>query len=330
VSSAVVAAVGGLGGLAVFAVVWALLPPPPVHTATAKGGTATAVTGPAPAGGWRQWLVARWSGYAGTRHGLLLGAPSTDLEQLGRDVPSYLSSRLGWALGGLAAPVLLAVALLVLGVDALVLQGQMYGRASLTCDDASPESRRPGISPRSSPVVLVPTSLVFSMAAALGCSLLPALVVREQARTAREEFRRAVGAYLNLIAQQRTAGASPTQAMTEAAAIADGWQFVRIRVALEHGRRRGITPWDSLRQLADRLGSTELGELADVMASASHGSAVATTLSSQAAALRTAAIAADQADANEVSERMIYPVTLLGLGFLLLLVYPAIVRLLSA
>jgi len=168
------------------------------------------------------------------------------------------------------------------------------------------------------------------MAAALGCSLLPALVVREQARTAREEFRRAVGAYLNLIAQQRTAGASPTQAMTEAAAIADGWQFVRIRVALEHGRRRGITPWDSLRQLADRLGSTELGELADVMASASHGSAVATTLSSQAAALRTAAIAADQADANEVSERMIYPVTLLGLGFLLLLVYPAIVRLLSA
>ena len=30
----------------------------------------------------------------------------------------------------------------------------MYGRASLTCGDASPESRRPGISPRSSAVVL--------------------------------------------------------------------------------------------------------------------------------------------------------------------------------
>jgi len=45
------------------------------------------------------------------------------------------------------------------GVNAdLVLQGQMYGRASLTCDDASPESRRPGISPRSSPVVLVALS----------------------------------------------------------------------------------------------------------------------------------------------------------------------------
>ena len=40
------------------------------------------------------------------------------------------------------------------GESYLVLQGQMYGRASLTCDDASPESRRPGISPRSSPVVL--------------------------------------------------------------------------------------------------------------------------------------------------------------------------------
>ena len=34
----------------------------------------------------------------------------------------------------------------------------MYGRASSTCDDVSPESRRPGISPRSSAVVLAQTN----------------------------------------------------------------------------------------------------------------------------------------------------------------------------
>ncbi len=43
----------------------------------------------------------------------------------------------------------------------LVLQGQMYGRASLTCGDASPESRRPGISPRSSAVVLAALKCVY-------------------------------------------------------------------------------------------------------------------------------------------------------------------------
>ena len=293
-SSIVVAAAGALMGLAMFAVVWALVPVRIVDAPTAPDRTIPAGAGPAPTGAW-QWLVARWADHANTREGLLLGAPAADLQLLGRTLPGYLSTRLAWGLAGLAAPVLLTVALLVVGV-------------------APP----------------APFSGVLAVAAALGCSLIPAVAVREQAKTAREELRRAVAAYADLIAQQRVAGASPVQAMTDAAAVAHGWQFQRIRAALDHGRRRGIPPWESARQLAEQLAVPELGELADVLAAASQGSSVATTLTSQAAAMRTAAIATDQAGANEVSERMIYPVTLLGLGFLLLLVYPAIVRLLSA
>lgn len=292
-SSVVVAAAGGLMGLAVFALVWAVVP------ARAKGTAATgqsiAATGLEPdSTGWR-WLVAALAGFASTRSGLLLGAPTADLQLLDRTLPSYLSTRLAWGLAGLSAPVLLSVVLLALGL--------------------APS---------------LPVSGMVAAASSVGCSLVPAVAVREQARTAREEFRRAVAAYADLIAQQRVAGASPVQAMTEAAAVADGWQFVRIRTVLDHGRRRGVPPWESVRQLAEELALAELGELADVLASASLGSAVATTLTGQAAAMRTAAIATEQAGANEVSERMIYPVTLLGLGFLLLLVYPAIVRLLSA
>ena len=289
-----VAAAGGLAGLAVFALVWALLPAR-VHSPPAAGPATAVAAGLEPDSiGWR-WLVNRWASFARSRSGLLLGAPAADLELLGRELPGYLSTRLAWGLGGLCAPALASILLLALGI-------------------APP----------------LPLSSVLAVAAAVACSLVPAVAVREQARTAREEFRRAVAAYTDLIAQQRVAGASPGQAMTEAAAVAHGWQFQRIRAALDHGRRRGTPPWESLRQLAEHLAVTELGELADVLASASQGSAVATTLTSQAAAMRTAAIATDAAGANEVSERMIYPVTLLGLGFLLLLIYPAIVRLLSA
>jgi hypothetical protein len=288
--NAAVVVAGGLIGVGLFLVVWAWLPQPGDGSAARSGAEGVAV----PTAVWR-WLLHRWGECARTRQGMLLGAPVKDLELLDATVAGFLSRRLAWGAAGLAAPVVATTVLLVAGVDAPV-----------------------------------PVSVVCAVAAGVGCSLVPALSVRERARTARDQFRRAVGSYLDLIAQQRAAGASPTQAITEAAAVADGWQFVRIRAALEHGRRRGVAPWDSLRQLAERLDVGELAELADIMATAAQGTAVATTLTSQAAALRTAAIAADQAAANETSERMIYPVTLLGLGFLLLLVYPAIVRLLSA
>jgi hypothetical protein len=62
--------------------------------------------------------------------------------------------------------------------------------------------------------------------------------------------------------------------------------------------------------------------------SGEEGTAVADTLRARSRGLRTALLTKEQTRANEDSERMVVPVAVLGLIFLMLLGAPAIVRIL--
>ncbi|MHB8913310.1 MAG: type II secretion system F family protein [Lysobacter sp.] len=159
--------------------------------------------------------------------------------------------------------------------------------------------------------------------------LLPDLEVRRKAAAAREEFARATSAYLDLTALERTAGAGATQALEQAATVGDSWVFVRLREQLIRARLSGTAPWDGLHELATELALPELSDLADIMRlSGEEGAAVADTLRARSRGLRTALLTKEQTRANENSERMVVPVAVLGLIFLVLLGAPAIVRIL--
>lgn len=159
--------------------------------------------------------------------------------------------------------------------------------------------------------------------------LLPDLEVRRKAAAAREEFARATSAYLDLTALERAAGAGATQALEQAATVGDSWVFVRLREQLIRARLSGTAPWDGLHELATELALPELSDLADIMRlSGEEGAAVADTLRARSRGLRTALLTKEQTRANEDSERMVVPVAVLGLIFLMLLGAPAIVRIL--
>jgi Flp pilus assembly protein TadB len=159
--------------------------------------------------------------------------------------------------------------------------------------------------------------------------LLPDLDVRRKAAAAREEFARATSAYLDLTALERAAGAGATQALEQAATVGDSWVFVRLRGQLIRARLSGTAPWDGLDELASELALPELSDLADIMRlSGEEGAAVADTLRARSRGLRTALLIKEQTRANEDSERMVVPVAVLGLIFLVLLGAPAIVRIL--
>ena len=164
---------------------------------------------------------------------------------------------------------------------------------------------------------------------AAGLFLLPDMEVRRKAAAAREEFARATSAYLDLTALERAAGAGATQALEQAATVGDSWVFVRLREQLIRARLSGTAPWDGLHELATELALPELSDLADIMRlSGEDGAAVADTLRARSRGLRTALLTKEQARANEDSERMVVPVAVLGLIFLVLLGAPAIVRIL--
>ena len=176
--------------------------------------------------------------------------------------------------------------------------------------------------------------LVVPLAVGLGAGLVgflaPDLAVRSRARTARAEFRRAAGAYLDLVALERAADGGPAEALHRAAEVAHGWVFVRIRDALDHARLAGRPPWEALSDLAAEVGVPDLADLADIVALAGDdGAAVYDTLLAKAAALRNRTRADAQAAANAASERMTLPAVLLGVAFLILVAYPALARVLT-
>lgn len=158
----------------------------------------------------------------------------------------------------------------------------------------------------------------------------PDLDLRRRAAAAREELRRAVCVFLELVALERAADAGAVEALDRAAMVGDGRAFTLIRDALLRAQLQGTPPWTELDAVAVRIRVPDLGDVADIMRlSGEDGAAVYATLRARAAGLRTAILAQETAAANAASEHMVVPVALLGVAFLALLGYPALARLLT-
>jgi pilus assembly protein TadC len=229
---------------------------------------------------------------AEVRQRRVLPLPLRDLDLLGRPVDQFLLTKLGLGLLGLAFPHALAALMGTLGL------------------------RLPLVVP-----------VVASLAFAAGLFLVPDIDVRARAQARRAEFRRAVCAYLDLVALERAGDAGAVESMERAAGVARGWAFTRIHDALLRARLDGVPPWAGLDALADELDLPELGDVADIMRlSGEDGAAVYDTLRARAQSLRTTVLTEHEARANSDSEKMVAPVAFLGIVFIALLGYPAFAR----
>ncbi|WP_433530657.1 type II secretion system F family protein [Micromonospora sp. CA-263727] len=231
-----------------------------------------------------EWLtgLARW-----------LRPPHRQLALLDRTPEQYALSLLLSALIGLAAPALLSVTLLAVGVSL----------------------------PLAVPVL-------GSLGLALLCALVAHRAVLARADAAREEFRQAVCTYLDLVALQLSAAHGPVQSLERAAAICEGWVFDRISEALRMAQMQMHSPWDELRDLADQIGIPELGDVGAIMrSSGSEGAQVHETLRSRADSLRDQIRTDNLARAEGVTSRLDIPGALLVFVLLGFAIYPFLARL---
>lgn len=223
-----------------------------------------------------------------------LGRFAADLRLLDRDVTSLAAQKVGYGLLGLVFPPLVLALMALAGV------------------------RAPGLVPVAAGLVV--GGVLF---------VLPDQTIRRDAATERAGLRQATGAYIELVALERLADAGPTEALHRAAEISASPHLARIRDALTRAELAGRPTWAGLADLAQHTGVVELADLADIMAVAGRdGAAVYTTLRARAASLRTQLLTAQVSDANAASERMVIPVSALGLCFMALIAYPAFVRIL--
>lgn len=172
---------------------------------------------------------------------------------------------------------------------------------------------------------LLPTGAAFVLAA--GMFFLPDYNARDDAKKARVEFARALGAWTDLVALERNAGSGPRQAMEVAAAVGDSWVFRRLREELALSSWTGEAPWDALKRLSRELGLTELSDVADIVRlGGEQGSQIYGQLRARSASMRTAMLSDELTEANAIGEKMSIPMSILGVIFLIILVAPALLR----
>jgi len=297
-------ALGGLLGAVLFLFVVRLSPPktsPLVQLAQldaqhAPGAAAAAAPAPVAAGGDWWGPVRLWAG-------------SWLAQQLARRGVAYTTLRQDLALTGrtfeqaLGRKVTLAGAGLVLGL----LGSAVIGWAG---DIALPAG---------APIVL---AVVFAAV----MFFLPDLEARQEAAKRRAEFRRALGAYLDLVALEMAGSAAPAEALPSAARIGTGWPLALIRDTLYRATRAGRSPWTALADLGQRIGVGELRDLGQLIALVSHdGARVRSTLTARAQTMRRHELADLQGRAGKADQSMRIAQILIGLGFIAFLGYPAVV-----
>ncbi|MGW0809009.1 hypothetical protein [Nonomuraea sp. NPDC002799] len=246
--------------------------------------------------------LARLSGLPATARGdwlrlrlLRMPIPRDDLALLGISVERFTIQRVSFLLFGLLFPVPLSLLCALAGVPL------------------------PWAVPAGVAVVL---AVLFA--------LIPDISVRRQASERRQEFRAALATYLDMVALERAAGAGPPQALQAPVDICAGWVFGQIAQVLQQAKRAGEQPWRGLGELGERVGISQLTELADIAEDAgSEGTRVLSTLLAKAQSMRTAALADARAQANSRTSEMPIAIGVSIFGFLVLVCFPAIYRLMS-
>lgn len=149
--------------------------------------------------------------------------------------------------------------------------------------------------------------------------------VRTQAAERRRMFSHALGSFCDIAGMCLAAGRGIDSAIQVAAAAGDGWPFHELQASLRTGYVRGETPWEALARLGTECDLPDLVELAAALSLAGdEGAAVRDTVASKAKAIRERLTGNAERDAASVTERMGIPATLLLLGFMVFLGYPAL------
>lgn len=172
--------------------------------------------------------------------------------------------------------------------------------------------------------------LIVALLVAIGLFFVPDAEARSTATKRRLDFRRALGAYLDLVALEMAGSAAPAEALPQAATVGAGWPLALIRDTLYKATRAGVDQWAALSDLGRRIGIPELRDLGQLIQLVAHdGARVRSTLTARATTMRRRELADLAGDAGKRDQSMRLAQVVIGLGFVLFLGYPAVVNVMN-
>jgi Flp pilus assembly protein TadB len=297
---------GAAAGAALCFLAWAVLPGRVNHAVTLGRIDAARAVAPGPIAaprpvqaGWGESTKLRVGRRADTalrRRGLALTRLRQDLAIVDRTMEDHLGSVLAVFAGGLVGGLAAAWLLLAAGLP-------------------------------------IPPVSVAPVAVLLGVMLAVARQadVKHGAERRRREFRRALSAYLDLVAMSLIGGTGLPEALPSAARVGRGWPFLLIGEALGRARALGRSAWAEFSDLGGQIGVDEFRDLAAALALVGEeGARISTTLIARASTLRRRDIADVEGRAKERDTSMRVAMVVISFGFLLFLLYPAVTNILNS
>lgn len=171
---------------------------------------------------------------------------------------------------------------------------------------------------------------ILALGAGAGLFVLPDLQAHREAAARRRDFRRALASYLDLVALEMAGSAAPAEALPAAARVGAGWPLALLRDTLYTATVSGQDPWEALTTLGERIGVAELRDLgAMVRQSARDGAPIRDTLTARAATMRRRELTDAEGLAGQREQSMRLAQILIGMAFIALLLYPALVNVLA-
>jgi len=241
----------------------------------------------------RQQLGGRIAAELAAR-GVELRRLRTDLELLDRPLEQHLVTKLLLGLFGLVVPPLLTAVLAVSGLS-----------------------------------VSVTVPVAGGVVVAAVFFVIPDAQVRRDADSRRDDLRRALGCYLDLVSMSMAGGRGVPEALPTAARIGRGWAFDLLADTISRARYVGTTPWEALAELGSRTGMSELRDLGGALTLvADDGAKVRDSLTARASTMRRRQLAEAEGDAQQADQSMRMAQLILAFGFLVFIGYPAVVNVL--
>lgn len=156
------------------------------------------------------------------------------------------------------------------------------------------------------------------------------VTLRRRAAERREDFLRALSAYMDLVKILVAGGSHSDGALYQAAAVGSGWAFDELQAAMDWSRVNGKPPAAGFERLAAEIGVTDLEELAaTIRLTAEQGASPADALARKAEMLSALELANARMKADSTTERMAIPTVVVAIAFVLFVGYPALNSLLT-
>jgi len=149
--------------------------------------------------------------------------------------------------------------------------------------------------------------------------------LRKKAAERREQFLRALSAYMDLVKILVAGGSHSDGALYQAAAVGSGWAFDELKAAMDWSRVNGRPPSAGFQRLAAEIDVADVEELAaTIRLTSEQGASPAEALACKAEMLSALELANVRMKADSATERMSIPTVIVAIAFVMFVGYPAL------